>query len=46
VKENDHVTGGQLLLSLDDTSLMATQVQKKATLDDAQLTLNRDAQLD
>ena len=45
VKENDHVTAGQLLLRLDDTSLKATEVQKKATLDDAQLTLNRDANL-
>ena len=45
VKENDHVSAGELLLSLDDTSLKATEIQKKANLDDAQLTLNRDARL-
>ena len=41
VAENDHVTAGQLLLRLDDTSLKATEVQRKATLDEAELTLNR-----
>ncbi len=45
VAENDHVTAGQLLLRLDDTSLKATEVQRKATLDEAELTLNRYAQL-
>ena len=45
VKENDHVTAGQLLVKLDDTSLMQTQVQKQATMEDALLTLNRDASL-
>lgn len=45
VKENDHVTAGQLLVKLDDTSLMQTQVQKEASMDDAKLTLDRDASL-
>ena len=45
VKENDHVAAGQLLLKLDDTSLKATEVQRKATLDDYELTLNRYASL-
>jgi HlyD family secretion protein len=45
VAENDHVSAGQLLLRLDDTSLKATEVQRKATLDEAELTLNRYAQL-
>lgn len=45
VKENDHVEAGQLLLQLDDTSLKATEQQKKANRDDALLTLNRDAEL-
>ena len=45
VKENDHVKAGQLLLRLDDTSLRATQVQKEATLQDAELTLERDRKL-
>lgn len=41
VSENDHVEAGELLLELDDTSLKATEVQRKATLDDNELTLNR-----
>ena len=45
VAENDHVTAGQLLLRLDDTSLKATEVQRKATLDEAELNLNRYAKL-
>ena len=45
VAENDHVKAGQLLLKLDDTSLKATEVQRKATLDDYELTLNRYASL-
>lgn len=45
VAENDHVAAGQLLLELDDTSLKATEVQRKATLDDNELTLDRYAAL-
>ena len=45
VKENDHVTAGQLLLKLDDTALLATEHQRKATYDEAALTLNRYQQL-
>ena len=45
VKENQHVTAGQPLLKLDDTSLMKTQVMKEATLSDREATYRRDAQL-
>ena len=45
VKENDHVKAGQLLLKLDDTALLATEHQRKATYDEAALTLNRYQQL-
>ena len=45
VKENDPVTSGELLVKLDDTSLKATEVQKQATMDDAKLTMDRDAAL-
>ena len=45
VAENDHVTAGQLLLRLDDSSLKATQEQREATLNEATLTLNRYAAL-
>lgn len=45
VKENDHVTAGEQLLQLDDTSLKQTELQKKATLDDNELTLGRNADL-
>jgi len=41
VAENDHVTAGQLLLRLDDTSLKATEEQREATLNEAGLTLER-----
>jgi HlyD family secretion protein len=45
VKENDHVTAGQLLVKLDETSLKQTELQKKAQMEDAKLTLDRDANL-
>jgi len=45
VKENDHVKAGQLLVKLDETSLKQTELQKKATMEDAGLTLERDAKL-
>jgi len=45
VAENDHVEANQLLVKLDDTSLKATELQKEATLEDAKLTLDRDADL-
>lgn len=45
VKENQHVTAGQPLLKLDDTSLMKTQAMKEATLSDREATYRRDAQL-
>jgi len=45
VKENDPVTSGELLVKLDDTSLKATEVQKQATMDDAKLTMDREAAL-
>jgi HlyD family secretion protein len=45
VAENDHVTAGQLLVKLDETSLKQTELQRKAQLDDAKLTLDRDASL-
>lgn len=45
VKENDVVTAGQLLVKLDDTSLLATQKQKEALMLDAKLTYDRDATL-
>ena len=41
VAENDHVTAGQLLLRLDDSSLKATEEQREATLNEATLTMNR-----
>ena len=41
VAENDHVTAGQLLLRLDDSSLKATEEQREATLNEAALTLER-----
>ncbi|MCQ2358697.1 MAG: efflux RND transporter periplasmic adaptor subunit [Phascolarctobacterium sp.] len=41
VKENDHVTAGQLLLRLDDSALLATENQRKATYDEAARTLSR-----
>lgn len=45
VKENQHVNAGQLLLSLDDSSLKAVELQRKAALDDATLTLTRNKDL-
>lgn len=45
VKENDYVQANQLLVKLDDTSLKATELQKEASLADAKLTLERDADL-
>ena len=45
VEENDHVTAGQLLLRLDDSSLKATEEQREATLHEAGLTMNRYAAL-
>ncbi len=45
VKENDHVEAGKLLVKLDETSLKQTELQKKATMEDAALTLARDAKL-
>ena len=45
VAENDHVTANQLLLRLDDSALKATELSRKATLDEAERTMNRYAQL-
>ena len=45
VAENDHVTAGQLLVKLDETSLKQTELQKKAQMEDCLLTLNRDQAL-
>ncbi|MBM6984857.1 MAG: efflux RND transporter periplasmic adaptor subunit [Acidaminococcaceae bacterium] len=45
VAENDHVTAGQLLVKLDETSLKQTELQKKAQMDDSLLTLNRDQEM-
>ena len=45
VKENDHVTAGQLLLKLDDSALLATEHQRKATFDEAARTLSRYSEL-
>ena len=45
VAENDHVTAGQLLIKLDETSLKQTELQKKAQMEDCLLTLNRDQAL-
>lgn len=45
VKENDHVSAGKLLVKLDETSLKQTELQKKANMEDALLTLQRDEQL-
>ncbi|MDO4177716.1 MAG: efflux RND transporter periplasmic adaptor subunit [Phascolarctobacterium sp.] len=45
VKENDHVTAGQLLLRLDDSALLATENQRKATFDESAKTLNRYTEL-
>ena len=42
VKENDHVSAGKLLVKLDETSLKQTELQKKANMEDALLTLQRD----
>jgi len=45
VKENDHVTAGQLLLKLDDSALLATENQRKASYDEASRTLSRYSEL-
>jgi len=45
VKENQHVTVGQALVKLDDTSLKATQEMKRATLADKKATYDRDTAL-
>lgn len=45
VKENQHVTAGQALVKLDDTSLKATQEMKRATLADKKATYDRDTAL-
>ena len=45
VKENQHVTAGQPLVKLDDTSLKAPQEMKRATLADKEVTYRRDQQL-
>lgn len=45
VKENDHVTAGQLLLRLDDSALLATENQRKATFNEASKTLSRYGEL-
>lgn len=45
VTENEHVHKGQLLLQLDDTALKATELQRKATLDNYRLTLERNREL-
>ncbi|WP_337602811.1 efflux RND transporter periplasmic adaptor subunit [Acidaminococcus timonensis] len=45
VTENQHVTAGQALVKLDDTSLKATQEMKRATLADKKATYDRDTAL-
>lgn len=45
VTENQHVTAGQALVKLDDTSLKATQEMKRAALADKQATYERDQAL-
>ncbi len=45
VKENQHVTAGDVLVRLDDTALRATLKQMEAKLVNAQLTYNRDLEL-
>jgi HlyD family secretion protein len=45
VKENDHVTAGQVLVKLDDTSLKKTQEMKRATMVDREATYRRDLSL-
>ncbi len=45
VEENQHVTAGQALLKLDDTSLKDTQEMKRATLVEKELDYNRDKEL-
>lgn len=45
VTENQHVTAGQALVKLDDTSLKATQEMKRATLVDKKATYDRDSAL-
>ena len=45
VTENQHVTAGQALVKLDDTSLKATQEMKRATLADKKATYDRDTVL-
>lgn len=41
VEENDHVTAGQVLVRLDDTSLAATQTQMEAKMNNCLATYNR-----
>lgn len=41
VEENDHVDAGQVLVRLDDTSLVATQTQMQAKMENALATYNR-----
>lgn len=41
VVENQHVEAGQILLKLDDSTYKATETQKQARLNNAELTYNR-----